>query len=188
MSATRPRPPRDQTPPCAACGEPLGFERPARCDRCAAERHAGCVGDDRRCACGAVLFVPVLRAATPPVGRGEVLRVARRELVAWLLALPLALTSGALLLTSERLWTETVVVFTRLGPRNEVVGVLGRWRLIWLLLAYAVVPPLVAAFARLRDGGAVPGESPLARHAEWLARAGLLACLAWLAWWLAGRA
>lgn len=187
MSATRPRALRDQTPPCAACGEPLGFERPARCDRCAAERHVGCVGDDRRCACGAVLFVPLLRPA-PATGTGEVLRLARRELVAWLLALPFALTSGALLLTSERLWTETVTIITRSGPRIELVGVHGRWRLIWLLLAYAVVPPLVAAFARLRDGGAVPGESPLARHAEWLTRALLLFLLGSLTWWLAGRA
>ncbi|MCO5165296.1 MAG: hypothetical protein M9894_02875 [Planctomycetes bacterium] len=171
----------ERGPVCAACAGPL-TEPPARCGRCAAIRHPACVEPGGRCACGAALFTPLTRGAPAPTG--EVGRLARREAVAWALALPFALVTGGLLLTSERLWTETLwVTSARGGAREELLGALARKEFVLLLVAYAVAPPVVGWLVRLRDPGAVAAEGSWASRAEWLARLVLLVLLARLTVW-----
>lgn len=159
------------------------------CSACHLVHHASCVSAERRCACGAPLFVPALRATTnePVVHFGAVLRAfARRELWRWLLPVPFWVLSAWVLSTSERVWTETILVSGGRGggPVLWTVGALGRVRLITALLFFAIAPALAAWFLRLRRGdtdSTHDGPPPASHRAiEWAVRIGALLWIAWV--------
>jgi hypothetical protein len=146
---------RDRSgPSCATCQSALDAGPPSICSACRAVHHAACVSAERRCSCGAPLFVPALRAAgtQPQVHLGPVLLAfARRELWRWLLPVPLWAVSTWVLATSERVWTEKIAVSGRGDTVMVTVASAGSVRMIVGLLLFAIAPALVAWFLRTRQ-------------------------------------
>jgi hypothetical protein len=188
---------RERTgPSCATCQGALGVEPPAICSACRAVHHALCVSAERRCTCGAPLFVPTLRAAAaaPEVHLGSVLLTfAKRELWRWLLPAPFWVVSAWVLATSERVWTEKVLVSAgrRAGGMVWVtVADVSRRRLIVGLLFFAIAPALVAWLlrsTRASTDASTHGPPPTSHLAiEWAVRLGALLWIASVAHFLWG--
>lgn len=168
---------RDRTgPSCATCMTGLDAAPPAICSACRAAHHAPCVSAERRCTCGAPLFVPTLRSAnTKDVQPGAIaLTFLRRDLWKWLIPTPFWVASAWVLQTSERVWTETYLTPSGRTIDSLTVGELCRRHLIIGLLFFAIAPALVAWVLRMDQGtiSASDHEPPPTWHrvVEWTVR------------------
>jgi hypothetical protein len=129
-------------------------------------------------------FAPILRPKVDETPR-DALRAQ------WPLLLPIlpAIVCGVVLATSQRVWTEVFVRSVRRGVVSVVP--LGKHALVALvvsLVAYVLLPNLLAWFVRVKDRAAAPSpDAPptiASRAAAWVPRVALLLYLVYLAAWL----
>lgn len=175
---------RDRSgPSCATCQGALDDGPPAICTACRAVHHAPCVSAERRCTCGAGLFVPTTRKREDVQLDAVLIAFLKRDLWKWLLPTPFWVISAWVLQTSERVWTETVLITGSRGGQELVkVAVRSRRLLVMSLLFFAIAPAFVAWFLRQgqRTTTASDHEPPPLWHrvVEWTLRLGALLMIA----------